>query len=141
MRSNILRITVAGTVTWIAAVFAYNAIFHWAEWPWAWASEHTITVMSLAPPAVLLVGYFMFRWAVGEQVLIGWLQNSKPRLTTVVLAALLAFSAFQSRSAAENAAEAVSAAFQAESSASESRDAAHGAQTAAEDAQQSCVRY
>jgi len=141
MRSKILRITMAGTVTWTATVFAYNAIFRWAEWPWSGYSEGELTLLSFSPPAVLLLGYFMFRWAVGEGALFGWLQSNRPRLTTLVLTALLTFSAFQSRTAAESADQAFSAASEAESSASDARDAAYGAKSAAEDAQQSCERF
>lgn len=58
---RIFRLGVAGTITWVLAVYTYVAIFQ----PFGSFDNHLGQTFALAffPPFIALVGTFLFRWA------------------------------------------------------------------------------
>lgn len=123
---GLIKIILAGTATWTAAVFSYNAIFQWAQWPWAWGSEGEILLLSLLPPLVMLFGFILFKWAMGDTFMV-WLAENKTKIGSVLLFALLL-------SATHNASIAASSAEHASHMASEAYDMALSASDSANEA-------
>ena len=103
MRQGI-KVTLAGTVTWIAAITSYNAIFEWTSWPWERYGTG-IVLLCLLPPLVVVLAFLLFRWAMGE-AFVDLFKSSSSRLTTLIIGALLVLSVFNSWSAATNAEDA-----------------------------------
>lgn len=124
MRQGI-KVTLAGTVTWTAAVAGYNAIFEWTRWPWDRYGEPEIVLLCLLPPLVAVIAFLLFRWAMGE-AFVDWFKGNRSRLTSLIFGALLVLSVLNSRSAATNAEDAY--------------DMARSANDAAESAASYCLR-
>ena len=111
--AKLAKVTLAGTIAWTAAVVCYNAIFPWADWPGS--SDGEIVLLSLLPPFVTVLGFFLLKWALGEAFL-DWIKGNQSRISSFVIIGLIALSVFNSSTAAENAASA-------EYAATEARDA------------------
>ncbi len=126
------KVTLAGTVTWIAAITSYNAIFEWTRWPWERYGEPEIVLLCLLPPLVAVLAFLLFRWAMGE-AFVDWFKGSRSRLTSLIIGALLVLSVFNSWSAATNAEDAYYMA-------NSANDAANSANDAAETAASYCSR-
>lgn len=130
-----IKVIVAGTVTWVAAVGSYNAIFSWAEWPWSYDAEGEVALLWTLPPMVAIVGFVLFRWAFGE-AFVTWLVKSKPTIGSVLFFSLVSVAAINASTAASNSEEAYYMADEASSSAS---DAAAGASEAAGEAREAAA--
>ncbi len=99
-----MKVALAGTVTWIAAITSYNAIFEWTDWPGGGYGDQ-IVLLCLLPPLVAVLAFLLFRWAMGE-VFVDWFKGSRSRLTSLIIGVLLVLSVFNSWSAATNAEDA-----------------------------------
>lgn len=126
-----VKIVLAGTVTWSAAVWSYIAIFD--LWDTISYPEEFVTQLCLLPPAVLLIGFLLFRWALGE-AFATWLFDNKPKVSTVLFFALLLAASYNASIAASNSEDAYYMADQANDAAVTAAYAAESASDAAQDA-------
>ena len=98
------KVTLAGTVTWIAAINSYNAI-SWYTYYYGQYTGGQIVLLWLLPPLVAVLAFLLFRWALGE-AFVDWFKGSRSRLTSLIIGVLLVLSVFNSWSAATNAEDA-----------------------------------
>lgn len=112
-----IKISLAGIVTWIAAISSYNAIFAWADWPladWPWneTPDHSFedfVSLCIFPPLVVVLGFLLFSWALGEQF-VSLITRNKSNFVPVILFVLLISAVSNSYTAASMASDAYDAA-------------------------------
>lgn len=112
-----IKISLAGIVTWIAAISSYNAIFSWADWPladWLWyeTPDHSFedfVSLCIFPPLVVVLGFLLFSWALDEKF-VSLVARKKSKIVPVIFFFLLLSAASNSYTAAGMASDAYDAA-------------------------------
>ncbi len=124
-----IKITVAGTVTWVAAVRSYSAI---VSGEWAWSHHYLgeeVDLLTILPPLVATLGFLLFRWAFGE-AFVAWLINSKPTVGSILFFLLISAAVINASAAADMAEQTYSMADEANSAAQEAASEASSANSA-----------
>ncbi len=107
-----IKIIVASTITWVSFVFAHNAIFEWASFPWERYSGAEFVYACLFPPAVCLLGFVLFKWAFGEGF-VQWIKSIRPNISVGIIILFSVVAAVNASNAASEASNAASEASEA----------------------------
>ena len=99
------KVIVASSITWVSFVFAHNAIFGWADFPWHRYPDEEFIYACLFPPAVCLLGFVLFKWAFGEGF-VQWLKGIKPNISVGIIILFSIVAAVNASNAASEASEA-----------------------------------
>ncbi|MDA1023182.1 MAG: hypothetical protein O2817_07550 [Proteobacteria bacterium] len=137
---QILKVFIAGSTTWIAGCFAYGMIASAADGSSLsgyFLDDGWGALLSVLPPLVVLLGFLLFRWAIGNAFSM-WLSNIRPNVSTVIIVSLLSATILTSGIAASNSADARGAASGALSYAEEASTYAQDAASTADDAASAC---
>ena len=131
---KVLKIFIAGTVTWVAATKTYYAIIY-GEFGQFFVEQRNgyFDFLSFFPPLVAILGFILFRWAFGEPF-VTWLINNKPTVGSTVFFLLISIAVINASTAADMAEQAYDMAYEANSSASEAASEASSAKSSASEA-------
>ena len=127
---KVIKIIIAGTVTWVAVVRSYYIIKYEK---FSWSSRYFdegIDLLSFLPPVVVILGFLLFRWAFGE-TFVAWLIKNKPTAGSTLFIVLISIAAINASTASEMAEEAYYMAEEANSSSSEAASEARSANSSA----------
>lgn len=134
------KIILAGTFTWVAAVYSYDAISYDFVSPWSFDRDEGAVdgflALCVLPPIVVLIGFRLFTWALGDELLPVVTRN-KSNLFAALLLILLSIAVFNSEKAAINSDNAYSAAQDALGAARNAESAARYAASNASEAESS----